>query len=192
VATRHGHLDQAPKNRCSTKLKPATATTPPLALSQLTDESAPPPESDHTDIFPPQHPTPTHNVFAAIGLADVHNRVVYTDLTGAFPVTSQAGNKYMFILYNYNSNAILIEPMKNRSNGEALRAYKQLYGILTDHGLQPNLNVLNNEASKAIKHAIRQTGANLQLMEPKQSSSQRSGMRCPHLQKSFYCWPLLD
>jgi hypothetical protein len=154
VATAQGHLDQAPKNRRSTKPKPSA------------DPATGPEEADTTDLFPPQQPTPTHSVFAAIGLADVHNRIVYTDLTGAFPVTSQEGNKYMLILYDYDSNAILVEPMKNRSDAEALRAYQHLYGILTDHGLKPKLNILDNEASKAIKRGIRQAGADLQLVEP--------------------------
>jgi hypothetical protein len=166
IATAQGHLDQAPKNRRSTKPKP---TPDPPSIIARPDRATGQPataEQEQTDVFPPQQPTPTHSVFAAIGLADVHNRVIYTDLTGAFPVTSQAGNKYMLILYEYDSNAILVEPMKNRGDAEALRAYRQLYGILTDHGLQPKLNILDNEASKALKRAIRQTGANLQLVEP--------------------------
>jgi hypothetical protein len=72
----------------------------------------------------------------------------------------------MLILYNYDSNAILVEPMKNRGDAEVLRAYKQLYNILTDHGLQPKLNILDNEASKAIKRAIQKTGTTLQLVKP--------------------------
>jgi hypothetical protein len=163
IATTQGHLDLAPKNRRSTKPKPTTATTTAQPRSSPKPDPDP---ADRSNLFPPQHPTQTHSVFAAIGLADVHNQVIYTDLTGAFPVTSQAGNKYMLILYDYDSNAILVESMKNRSDHEALCAYEVLYGILTDHGLQPRLNILDNEASKAIQNAIRKTGANFQLVEP--------------------------
>jgi hypothetical protein len=53
VATAQGHLDQAPKNRRLTKPKPTTDVKE---------------ETDSADIFPPQQPTPTHSVFAAIGL----------------------------------------------------------------------------------------------------------------------------
>jgi hypothetical protein len=150
IATAQGHLDKARKNRQSTKLGAAPTSREP-ASSDITD-----------DLFPPQSPIKTHAVFSDIGLADKHNNVVYTDLTGAFPVTSLAGNKYMLILYDYDSNSILVEPMKNRSDDEALRAYAVLYTELTQHGLKPQLNIMDNEASKAIKAAVLKTGAKYQ------------------------------
>ena len=39
---------------------------------------------------------------------------VYTDLTGKFPVTSISGHKYVMVLYHYDSNGIILRPMKNR------------------------------------------------------------------------------
>ena len=36
-----------------------------------------------------------------------------TDQTGKFPNTSIRGYKYMFVLYNYDPNGILVRPMKN-------------------------------------------------------------------------------
>ena len=36
-------------------------------------------------------------------------------LTRRFPVTSRRGNKNLIILYNYDSNCILVLPMKNRT-----------------------------------------------------------------------------
>ena len=33
-----------------------------------------------------------------------HKRQIATDLTGKFPVTSNRGNKYLFVLYDYDSN----------------------------------------------------------------------------------------
>ena len=40
---------------------------------------------------------------------------IYTDQTGRFPVTSSKGSKYLMVLYDYDSNAILSEPLKSRS-----------------------------------------------------------------------------
>ena len=37
------------------------------------------------------------------------------ELTGIFPVTSNRDNKYLFILYDYDSNCILVHPMKKRT-----------------------------------------------------------------------------
>ena len=38
---------------------------------------------------------------------------VYTDQTGRFPVTSSKGTKYIFVLYSYDTNAILMEPLRD-------------------------------------------------------------------------------
>jgi hypothetical protein len=99
-------------------------------------------------------------------VVDAQNGVIYTAPTGAFPVTSRAGNKYLLILYDFDLNAILVEPMKARSDDEALRANTALYKTLTARGCKPNLNILNNEASRAIKRAITKSGATYQLVEP--------------------------
>jgi hypothetical protein len=38
---------------------------------------------------------------------------IYTDQTGRFSVVSSKGNKYIMILYDYDSNAILSQPIKD-------------------------------------------------------------------------------
>jgi hypothetical protein len=48
-------------------------------------------------------------MYAAI----MENNQTYTDLTGRFPTTSLIGNKYILILYDYDSNIVLSAPMKN-------------------------------------------------------------------------------
>eukprot|EP00957_Ditylum_brightwellii_P145012 11044538-Ditylum_brightwellii.AAC.1 len=37
---------------------------------------------------------------------------IYTDQTGRFPVYSNRGSKYIIVLYCYDANAILAEPVK--------------------------------------------------------------------------------
>jgi hypothetical protein len=37
---------------------------------------------------------------------------IYTDLTGRFPTTYLSGNKYILIIYYYDSNSVLSAPMK--------------------------------------------------------------------------------
>ena len=41
----------------------------------------------------------------------------YSDLTGKFPMQSALGNKYVLIVYHYDANAIIAEPLKNRTAG---------------------------------------------------------------------------
>ena len=49
-------------------------------------------------------------------------RKVYTDQTGLFPVTSNQCTKYIFVMYLYDANAIVIETLKDRSGKEIIRA----------------------------------------------------------------------
>jgi hypothetical protein len=51
---------------------------------------------------------------------------IHSDLTGRFPTTSTKGNKYVLVLYDYDTNNILTEPMNNRGDKEMVRAYNKL------------------------------------------------------------------
>ena len=61
----------------------------------------------------------------------------FSDQTGRFPVTSSKGNKYIMIMYNYDDNAILGEPMKSRTENEMVRAFTQLNNYLVGRGFKP-------------------------------------------------------
>ena len=55
------------------------------------------------------------------------NRTIYTDLTGAFPVTSARGNKLLYIAYSYDANGIMWGPMKSKNDSEMSRVFKIVY-----------------------------------------------------------------
>ena len=74
--------------------------------------------------------------------------------------------QYIFVLYDYDSNAILVEPMKSRSDADMEKAYNKLYDYLTDRGLKPKFNVMDNEASTTIKKLLTQRDTKFQLVEP--------------------------
>jgi hypothetical protein len=73
---------------------------------------------------------------------------IYTDQTGRFPVVSSKGNKYIMILYDYDINAILAQPIKDRTAPELLTAFKVMEQELVVGGLKPKLMKLDNDASK--------------------------------------------
>jgi hypothetical protein len=93
IATTLGHQDKTRKNARSTQ------TTPPI-------ETESEPEPDPTTSLPQR----THQVFTAI--VDSGTGKIYTDQTGRSLVTPSRGNKYLFVLYDYDSNAILAKPIK--------------------------------------------------------------------------------
>lgn len=77
-----------------------------------------------------------------------------TDQTGKLPTTSRRGHKYLFILYSYDPNSILVRPMKSREEKEFLRVHEEVIEYLEKRGLKPSIQRLDNEASKEYKQQI--------------------------------------
>ena len=45
-------------------------------------------------------------------------RRIYSDQTGRFPHTSSRGHKYIMVMYDHDSNAIVFEALKTRQGKE--------------------------------------------------------------------------
>jgi hypothetical protein len=135
-ATAKGHLDQQRKNLRSTKTSP---------LSDIEADYHPTPETE-----------PTNLVFAAVLDYETATHLIHSDLTGRFPVQSSRGMNYVLVVYDYDSNAILAEPMRNRTDAEMLRAYGVILNRLIARGLKPKLQRLDNEASTALKKYLQE------------------------------------
>ena len=69
---------------------------------------------------------------------------VSTDQTGRFPVTSSRGSKYLMVLYDHDSNAILVEPLTSRNKRELIRATHVLPTYLSNRGLTPQYQMVDN------------------------------------------------
>jgi hypothetical protein len=91
---------------------------------------------------------------------------IYTDQTGRFPVVSSKGNKYIMILYDYDSNAILAQPIKDSTAPELLRAFQVMEQELVARGLRPKLMKLDNDASKLLKTYLHQQDIIFKLVPP--------------------------
>ncbi len=101
---------------------------------------------------------------------DVYVRVeeardtMYTDQTGAFPVQSKRGSRYIMVLCEMDNNIIMSEAMKNRSSAEMISAYRKLMRRLKAAGLKPKKHVLDNEASEDYKQTIKEEGVEYELV----------------------------
>jgi hypothetical protein len=60
-----------------------------------------------------------------------------SDQTGKFLTRSRIGNKYILIMVEIDSSAILVEPMKSRKDAEMIRAYNALLLRLKQAGISP-------------------------------------------------------
>jgi hypothetical protein len=127
VAMVKGHLDQTRKNQQSTK-----RTTPPTPTPLTT-------ESDialNNDIpFPLSDPNNarSHHCFASVVTPATGQ--IHSDQTGKFIVASSTGNNYVLVVYDYDSNSILVEPMRNRTGPSILKAYTIIHTQLVAAGL---------------------------------------------------------
>jgi hypothetical protein len=147
ISTVKGHMSQRRKN-----LRSTTTTI---------NERAPDAEA-LDDVTPEEAHVKTHQVFAA--MVDVGK--VYGDLTGLFPIQSSSGHNYILTLYDYDINTISTEPMKNRTDEEMIRAYTSLHEKLINAGLKPELQVMENECSKAFRQYLTDEHIYLQLETP--------------------------
>ena len=70
------------------------------------------------------------------------------------------------ICYDYDSNSIISSEIKSREGPELLQAYKKLHTYLTDRGLQPQLQRLDNEVSTTLKRTMKKLQVKYQLVPP--------------------------
>jgi hypothetical protein len=131
TSTAKGHLNQQRQNARTTKNKDAKL------LDSETDQD---------------HGIKTQFVYAAT----IDAGQIYTDQAGIFPVVSSKGNKYIMILYDYDSNAILAKPIKDCKAHELLKAFQFIEQELVARGLKPKLMKLDNKASKLLKDYLYQ------------------------------------
>ena len=72
---------------------------------------------------------------------------MYTDPTGRFLVPSTKGNEYILCGYDYDSNQMFAEPMKNRKKANQIKAVTTIILKLKASGLRPTFLILDNEVS---------------------------------------------
>jgi hypothetical protein len=131
-------------------------------------------QHDSTPPAPPEPPVRTHFAYAKVITITGQ---IYSDQTRRFPVTPSKGNKYIMVVSDYASAAILAKPIKNRTKSELLRAYYKMHQYLTDWGLKPQLQKLDNECSAALKQFMRKANVDFQLVSPydhRQNAAERA------------------
>jgi hypothetical protein len=70
------------------------------------------------------------------------------------------------ILYDYDSNAILAQIIKDRAAPELFKAFQVMEQELVARGLKPKLMKLDNEVSKLLKSYLHQQDITFQLVPP--------------------------
>ena len=64
------------------------------------------------------------------------------------------GNNYLMITYDYDSNAILVQPIANREAASITKAWELNHKRLAKVGAAPVHNILANEFSIELKRSL--------------------------------------
>lgn len=75
--------------------------------------------------------------FAVLG--NTNENTIYHDLTRSFPVDPNNGMNYMFVVYVYKLNTIMLRAMKGRNNPSTVKASTPIHDGLEKMGHQPKL-----------------------------------------------------
>ena len=143
IATHFGHLKQERMNLQSTR--------------QLSDQ----------DYIPTQDcpNVETNEMIATVSEFKVTKKA-YGDLPGRFPITSSRGTQYFLVIYHYDSNAILVRPLRNRTGKSIATAYMDIFNLLKSRGIEPKTFILDNETSTTLLNAFENEGVKYQLVPP--------------------------
>ena len=94
------------------------------------------------------------------------SKLICSDQTGRFPITSSKGNKYVMIVLDYDSNAILAQPLPSRSQQHLLQAFTAIHTKLKNAGRNPVFVRLDNEAPKLLQNYMKSEHMQFQLVPP--------------------------
>ena len=130
TVTPNGHLRQSRKNVRSNKPKLTPLEVP--NKSTLQEQKV-------------------HKVYTNV--YNVRN-TVFSNQTEQLPTLSQQGNKYIMVMVETDSNAILVKPIKSPKDAELTRAYQTMILRLQRVGITPKKNILDNEVSESLKTII--------------------------------------
>ena len=152
-ATCKGHLNQEKMGTMSSKASPSG----PFKFK-------PPSVNPHIDVKTDNTFERTMNFM--VDIFEPPTGKTYSDQTGKFPCISSRGYKYIFVLYDYDSNHIFAEPLKSRDTKEIIQAFTKIHDFLKSRGLKPLFHTLDNECSILFQQALTDNQVNFQITPP--------------------------
>ena len=138
IATSVGHLRHQQKNIKTTK---QTESTNNLAES--------------LDVSPNHEPynTCTDTMYARMSSTSDKGKT-YSNQTVKLPLQSSRGHNYVFILYDYDYNAIMSVALKYLQAKSIVDTLQHFFDQLKDNGYTPELHIINNECSDLFKNSF--------------------------------------
>ena len=98
----------------------------------------------------------THNIFTVL-VPITSIKKSYSDQTGRFPVKSSRGNQYVFIMYNYNTNSINSNAIKDMNSHNIVEAWLTTFNLSKYMGHAPKNTFWITNAPKISKIRLGRT-----------------------------------
>ena len=96
----------------------------------------------------------TIDFYATINQPEITSGKINSDQTGRFLIQSSSGNKCTMLIYAYDPDAILVDPLRGITKESILQAYQNIIGPLTKIGFKPILQRLENEALQLLQNEM--------------------------------------
>ena len=107
----------------------------------------------------------THELCAIIIPFNI-KRKGFSNLTGAFPHKSSKEILYVMVIYDYDSNIILVEPIKNNQEATIHDDLLNIHKILKSRGSDTKFYIMDNGCSSDLKEAMKKYKIDFQLAPP--------------------------
>jgi hypothetical protein len=137
-----GHMDNRRQNIQSTKK---------VQFQEVTQENK-------MDVFPPPQAENTRSNQCFLASTEPRH-IVFSNQTGHLPHPSNMGNNYIMLVYDHNSNAILLRADKNKMALVLAATMKDIYSVLTKGGCK-------SECPQELQDVLEQNGTSYQLTPP--------------------------
>ena len=105
---------------------------------------------EYRKFYPDTESVKTHDLCSTIIPFNI-NIKCFSGITGAFPHKSSRINLYVMVMYDYDSNAILAEPIKNRQASTIRDVFFNIHKVLKARGIKPKVYIMENECSGGLK-----------------------------------------
>jgi hypothetical protein len=92
--------------------------------------------------------------------------LIHSGQTCRFLLTSSRSSKCIMVVYNYDFNAILTQPLTSQTKREILQAHSKLHNYLTACGLKAVLQRLDNKAPGHLQFYMCAKYVTFQLVVP--------------------------
>lgn len=106
------------------------------------------------------------NFFYFEAISNAITNTIYFDNIVCFLFQSLDRAINLILLYDYESYAILVKPLKTMEHTEFVKAFREQVAYFKHKGLKSKFNVIDNTVSNAVQNVLEEEDINVQIVDP--------------------------